>query len=128
TKSGVVYQPIDYVSHAVVTGKDGVARDAVIRVNLPYDVDGVKIYQATYGFGITFALTKDGKPVAGPPATPIMQGDSFPIPGTSRAIRYQNFIGTIDRRTGQAGRDPRPNDPAVVLEAFDGDRLLGGVL
>ncbi len=70
TKSGIVYQPIDYVSHAVVTGKDGVAHDAVIRVNQPYDVDGVKVYQATYGFGITFALTKDGRPIAGPPTRP----------------------------------------------------------
>jgi len=57
-----------------------------------------------------------------------MEGESFDIPGTSRAIRYRAFVGTIDRRTGQAGRDPRPNDPAVVLEAFDGDAPLGEVL
>jgi len=128
TKSGIVYQPIDYVSHAVVTGKDGVARDAVIRVNQPYDVDGVKIYQATYGFGITFGLTKDGRQIAGPPATPIEEGRAFDIPGTSRAIEYRSFVGTINRRTNQAGSDPRPNDPGVVLEAFDGDTPLGDVL
>ena len=128
TKSGIVYQPIDYVSHAVVTGKDGVAHDAIIRVNLPYDVDGVKIYQATYGFGITFALTKNGRPIAGPPATPLKEGETFGITGTSRAIQYRSFVGTMDRRTGQAGRDPRPNDPGVVLEAFDGDAPLGDVL
>ena len=128
TKSGVVYQPIDYVSHATVTGKDGVARDAVIRVNQPYDVDGVKVYQATYGFGITFVLTKDGRVIAGPPATPLKEGESFDIPGTSRAIQYRSFVGTIDRRTGDAGRDPRPNDPGVVLAAFDGDSPLGQVL
>ncbi|HEY5348164.1 MAG TPA: cytochrome c biogenesis protein ResB [Candidatus Lustribacter sp.] len=128
TKSGIVYQPIDYVSHALVTGKDGIARPAVIRVNQPYDVDGVRIYQATYGFGVTFALTKDGRPVAGPPRGPMMEGATFDIPGTSRAIQYSSFVGTIDRRTGQAGRDPRPNDPGVELEAFDGDQALGSVL
>ena len=128
TKSGVVYQPIDYVSHAVVTGKDGVPRDAVIRVNLPYDVDGVKIYQATYGFGITFGLTKDGTPIAGPPATPVKEGEAFDIPGTSRAIQYRSFVGTIDRRTNTSGADPRPKDPGVVIEAFDGDKPLGSVL
>jgi cytochrome c biogenesis protein len=128
TKSGIVYQPIDYVSHATVTGKDGTARDAVIRVNQPYDIDGVKIYQATYGFGITFVLTKDGRVIGGPPATPLKEGESFDIPGTSRAIQYRSFVGTIDRRTGQAGRDPRPNDPGVVLDAFDGDSPLGEVL
>ncbi len=128
TKSGIVYQPIDYVSHATVTGKDGVAHDAVIRVNLPYDVDGVKVYQATYGFGITFVLTRDGKQIAGPPATPIKEGEAFDIPGTSRAIQYRSFVGTIDRRTGQSSSDPRPNNPGVVLEAFDGDQPLGDVL
>jgi cytochrome c biogenesis protein len=128
TKSGIVYQPIDYVSHALVTGKDGVPHQAVIRVNQPYDVDGVKIYQATYGFGITFALTKDGRPAAGPPNGPITEGEAFAIPGTTRSIQYRSFVGTIDRRTGSAGLDPRPNDPGVVLEAFDGDRPLGSVL
>ena len=128
TKSGVVYQPIDYVSHAIVTGKDGVPHDAVIRVNQPYDVDGVKVYQATYGFGITFVLTKDGHVIAGPPNGPAKEGESFDIPGTSRAIQYRSFVGTIDRRTGEAGRDPRPNDPGVVLEAFDGDAPLGSVM
>ena len=128
TKSGIVYQPIDYVSHAVVTGKDGVPRDAVIRVNQPYDVDGVKVYQATYGFGITFALAKDGRAIAGPPPGPLKEGEGFDIPGTSRSIQYKSFVGTIDRRTGQPGRDPRPNDPAVVLGAFDGNAPLGDVM
>ena len=128
TKSGTVYQPIDYVSHAVVTGKDGVPRDAVIRVNLPYDADGVKIYQATYGFAITFVLTKNGRVTTGPPDTPLKEGESFEIPGTTRAIQYRSFVGTIDPATGQAGPDPRPNNPGVVLEAFDSDTELGSVL
>jgi cytochrome c biogenesis protein len=128
TKSGIVYQPIDYVSHVKVTGKDGAAHDAVIRVNQPYDVDGVKIYQSTYGFGITFVLTQNGRPIAGPPATPMKEGDAFTIAGTARAIEYRQFVGTIDRRTGLAGPDPRPNDPGVVIEAFDGDRPLGSAL
>jgi cytochrome c biogenesis protein len=128
TKSGIVYQPIDYVSHARVSGKDGVARDAVIRVNQPYDVDGVKVYQATYGFGITFALTHDGKPAAGPPPTPMKEGDAFTIDGTARTLQYRQFVGTIDRRTGGPGADPRPNDPGVVIQAFDGDRALGSAL
>jgi cytochrome c biogenesis protein len=128
TKSGVVYQPIDYVSHATVTGKDGVPHDAVIRVNQPYDVDGVKIYQATYGFGMTFVLTKDGRRVDGPPLTPIKEGEGFAIPGTTRSIQYKSFVGTIDRRANGPGRDPRPNDPGVVIGAFDGNTALGDVL
>ena len=128
TKTGIVYQPVDYVSNARVTGKDGIAHEAVIRVNQPYDADGVKIYQATYGFGMTFVLTRNGRPVAGPPAAPIKEGEAFPIAGTSRAIEYRQFVGTIDRRTGQPGPDPRPNDPGVIIEAFDGDQPLGSAL
>jgi cytochrome c biogenesis protein ResB len=114
TKAGIVYQPIDYVSDATITNRDGVAHDAVIRVNQPYDADGTLIYQATYGFAIDFRLTKEG--------------EGFAIDGTSRAIQYQRFVGTIDRTTGQPGADPRPNDPGVVIQAFDGDRPVGGAL
>jgi cytochrome c biogenesis protein len=128
TKSGIVYQPIDYVSHAVVTGKDGVPHDAVIRVNQPYDVDGVKVYQSTYGFGMTFVLTHDGRPVAGPPAEPMKEGEAFVVPGTTRSIQYTRFVGTIDRRTGQPGPDPRPNDPGVVIAAFEGEQPIGSAL
>jgi cytochrome c biogenesis protein len=127
TKAGVVYQPIDYVSNAKVTGRDGTTRDAVIRVNQPYDVDGTLVYQATYGFAIDFTLRKDGRPVAGPDH-PLKEGEGFAVGGTSRAIQYQRFVGTIDRATGQPGADPRPNDPGVVIQAFDGDRPAGAAL
>jgi cytochrome c biogenesis protein len=127
TKAGTVFQPIDYVSNAKVTGKDGIARDAVIRVNHPYDVDGTLVYQATYGFAIDFRLTKDGRPVAGPDH-PLKEGEGFVIDGTSRAIQYQRFVGTIDRATGQPAADPRPNDPGVVVQAFDGDRPAGSAM
>jgi cytochrome c biogenesis protein len=123
TKAGLVYQPIDYVSNAKVTGRDGVAREAVIRVNQPYDVDGTLVYQATYGFAIDFRLTRDGAPVPG--AGLLKEGEGFTIPGTSRSIQYQRFVGTIDRATGQPAADPRPNDPGVVVQAFDGDQPAG---
>lgn len=128
TKSGTVYQPIDYVSHVVITGTDGVAHDATIRVNHPADIDGVEVYQASYGFGMTFVLTHNGTPVGGVPNTPLKEGEGFGIDGTSRSIQYKQFIGTIDRRTGSAAPDPRPNDPGVVIQAFDGERPLGQAL
>ncbi len=127
TKAGIVYQPIDYVSDATVTLRDGTPHDAVIRVNQPYDANGTLIYQATYGFAIDFRLTKHGRPLPGPDH-PLKEGEGFAIDGTSRAIEYQRFVGTIDRATGRPGADPRPNDPGVVIQAFDGDRPIGGAL
>lgn len=128
TKSGIVYQPIDYVSNARVTGKDGVPHEAVIRVNQPYDADGVKIYQATYGFAVRFRLTHDGKTVPGLPTEPLQEGESFAIPGTTRSIAYEKFVGTLDRKTGMPSADPRPNDPAVLIAALEGDQSLGQAL
>jgi cytochrome c biogenesis protein len=128
TKTGVVYQPIDYVSDVHVTDRSGTTRATTIRVNHPIDVDGTLYYQATYGFGTTFALTKDGRPVAGTPSGPVMEGDAFDLGQTGRTIRYRQFVGTIDRRTGGAQADPRPNDPGVVIDVFDGDQLLGSEL
>ena len=54
TKSGMVYQPIDYVSHVTVTGNDGVPKAMTVRVNHPIDVDGTLYYQASYGFAMRF--------------------------------------------------------------------------
>ena len=63
TKSGMVYQPVDYVSRVTVTGNDGVARAETVRVNHPIDVDGTLYYQASYGFGMRFRVEHDGRPV-----------------------------------------------------------------
>jgi len=127
TKAGTVYQPIDYVSNAIVTGSDGKPQNAEIRVNHPYEVDGTAIYQATYGFAIDFRLSKDGRALPGPDHA-LKEGEGFVIPGTSRALQYQRFVGTIDRTTGQPAADPRPNDPAVVVQAFDGEQPAGSAL
>ncbi len=128
TKTGTVYQPIDYVSDVHVTGRDGVTRATTIRVNHPIDVDGTLYYQATYGFAVTFALTDRGRPVAGGPDGPVMEGDGFGVGQTGRSIRYRQFVGTIDRASGGAQADPRPNDPGVVVDVFDGDQLVGSEL
>jgi cytochrome c biogenesis protein len=127
TKAGVVYQPIDYVSNARITGSDGKPHEAVIRVNSPYDVDGTLVYQATYGFAIDFKVTKDGRPVRGPDHL-LKEGEGFVVDGTSRAIQYTRFVGTIDRATGQPAADPRPNDPGVVVQAFDGEAPAGSAM
>jgi cytochrome c biogenesis protein len=128
TKSGTVYQPIDYVSNVHVTGRDGVTRPATIRVNHPIDVDGTLVYQATYGLATRFAVTKDGRAIATAPRTPIQEGEGFDLDAIGRAVRYRQFVGTIDRKTGGIGADPRPNDPGVVIDVFDGDQLLGSQL
>jgi cytochrome c biogenesis protein len=128
TKSGTVYQPIDYVSDVTYTGNDGIARHAQLRVNHPLDIDGTDYYQASYGYAIDFTLTLNGQAVATSPRGPLKEGAAFGIGTSSRAIQYAQFIGTIDRRTGQPAADPRPNDPAVVIAAFDGDRALGRAL
>ena len=61
TKSGMVYQPIDYVSHVTVAGRDGTPKAMTLRVNHPIDVDGTLYYQASYGFGMKFLVTHDGR-------------------------------------------------------------------
>jgi cytochrome c biogenesis protein len=128
TKSGTVYQPIDYVSDVTYTGADGVAHKAILRVNHPLNIDGTDYYQASYGYAIDFTLTQNGAPVATSPRGPLTEGSAFPIGTSNRAIQYAQFIGTVDRRTGQPGPDPRPNDPAVVIAAYEGDRAVGRAL
>ncbi len=96
TKAGLVYQPIDYVSQVQYVGKDGVARLATIRVNHPLDIDGTLYYQAAYGFGAQFVLTKDGRATPNSPPYLLKEGDSFSV-GGDRALEYDQFVGTVDR-------------------------------
>jgi len=125
TKSGLVYQPVDYVSNVTYTGKDGVARKATIRVNQPLDIDGTLYYQASYGYAVTFVVAKDGIQV---PAEQLLEGQGLAIGTGGRSIRYTRFIPTVDTVTGQPGADPWPTNPAVQLSAFAGDQPLGDVL
>lgn len=128
TKSGMVYQPIDYVSHVTVVGKSGIPKNETIRVNHPIDIDGTLYYQSAYGFGMQFHVTHDGKNVPAISSKTLKEGDSFTLPGTQRQISFQQFVPTVDRQTGQPAPDPRVNDPAVVLQAFDGGTPLGSAL
>ena len=128
TKAGIVYQPIDYVSHVTVVGRDGRAHDATIRVNHPINVDGTLFYQAAYGFGVRFAVTHYGKPLTDLSGQTLKEGDVLTLPDTTRQVQYSQFAGTIDRQTGMAAADPRTNDPGVVLNVFDGGQPIGTTL
>ena len=113
TKSGIVYQPIDYVSHMHVTGRDGITHTETLRVNHPLDIDGVSVYQAAYGVATQFRVTHDRALVHAIPASPFEEGMSFTLPGTTRLIQYTKFVGTI----GPAGlptADPRPNHDGII--------------
>ncbi len=123
TKTGLVYQPVDYVSNVTVVGKDGAPRTETIRVNQPIDVDGTLYYQATYGYAVKFAVTKGGLLL---PLDPLKEGQGFQAGG--RAFQYQRFVPTVDTATGQPGQNPLPTNPAVALAAFDGDTPVGEVL
>ena len=127
TKSGTVYQPIDYVSDVRVAAKNEAPASRVLRVNHPLDVGGTLYYQASYGFAVPFTLTKDGRPLPNVPSAPLREGEGFAVGDTSRSIQYARFVGTIGPG-GTIGADPRPNDPGVILNVFDGGQAIGQVL
>jgi len=115
TKSGMVYQPVDYVSHVTVTGRDGTTHRATVRVNHPIDVDGTLYYQSSYGFGVRFLVTHAGRRSSLLSNRTLLEGDSLDIPGSARSVLYESFVPTVDRQRGVPTADPRVNDPAVAL-------------
>jgi cytochrome c biogenesis protein ResB len=130
TRSGLVYQPIDYVSDLHVAGRDGRTTPTTLRVNAPIDIDDTLYYQSSYGFAVAFDATKNGQRILAP-REPIKEGEGFALGQSARSIRYQQFVGTIERRPNgdlSIGRDPRPNNPGVLFEVFEGDELAGRVL
>ncbi len=128
TKSGMVYQPIDYVSHVTVTGNDGIPKHLTVRVNHPIDVDGTLYYQASYGFGMQFLVTREGRRDAALSERTLLEGDSFDLPGTQRNVLYERFAPTVDKQSGVPTADPRVNNPAVVLAASQAGNALGEAL
>ena len=128
TKSGMIYQPIDYVSRVTATGSDGVPHAATIRVNHPLDVDGTLYYQSSYGFALRFRVTHDGVRVPALADRDYLTGDEISLPGTQRTIAVAQFVPTVDRASGQASADPRINDPAVFLQVFDNGQAAGAGL
>ncbi len=125
TKSGMVYQPIDYVSRVTVTGNDGVPKSMTVRVNHPIDVDGTLYYQASYGFGMQFGVTRAGQADRTLSNRTLLEGDTFDLPGTQRTLLYARFVPTVDRQSGMPSADPRVNDPAIVLGASEAGAPLG---
>jgi cytochrome c biogenesis protein len=128
TKSGMVYQPIDYVSHVTVSGKDGIPKQMTVRVNHPIDIDDTLYYQASYGFGMRFLVTHNGRRDAALSGRTLLEGDSFDLPGTQRSILYARFAPTVDKQSGMPTADPRVNDPAVALEVSQEGAPAGDAL
>ncbi|MDE2571322.1 MAG: cytochrome c biogenesis protein ResB [bacterium] len=126
TRGGTIYQPVDYVSDLTAFSPGGRATRYLLRVNHPLQFDGIAYYQASYGYGVRFRLTQAGRPVAGVPDGPMLEGDAFPVGPTGRSIQYTQFVGTIDPRSpGGIGADPRPFNPGVLVTVFDGTQPIG---
>jgi cytochrome c biogenesis protein len=128
TKSGMVYQPVDYVSRVTVTGKDGTAKHLTVRVNHPIDVDDTLYYQASYGFGMRFLVTHNGVVDRDTSGRTLQEGDSLALPGSQRSFSYERFVPTVDKQSGMPTADPRVNDPAVVLSVSQSGSTLGEAL
>lgn len=128
TKSGMVYQPIDYVSRVTVTGRNGIPKQLTVRVNHPIDVDGTLYYQASYGFGMRFTVTHNGRLDPTLSNRTFLEGDSFDVPGTQRSLLYERFVPTVDKQSGMPTADPRVNDPAAVLAVSDAGNPSGDAL
>jgi cytochrome c biogenesis protein len=124
TKSGIVYQPVDYVSHVTAIGNDGRSQALTVRVNHPVDIDKTLYYQASYGFGVRFDVTHNGRPDADRSSRTLLEGDSIQFPD-GRTLLYERFVPTVDPRTGLPTADPRVNDPAAILQAVIDGQPVG---
>ena len=128
TKSGIVYQPVDYVSNVTVVGNDGVPKTMTVRVNHPIDVDGTLYYQASYGFAMRFDVLHNGKRIDALSGRILKEGDVLEIPGTPKSMQYARFIPTVDKQSGMPAADPRVNDPAVILNGLESGQTIGAAL
>jgi cytochrome c biogenesis protein len=104
-------------------------------VNHPIDIDGTLLYQSTYGFGMTFNVSRNGTKIASLSKNVISEanegapfGDLLQLPGTNRGFVYQRFVPTVDPRTQMPSADPRVANPGVILTLEQNGEALGAVL
>ena len=128
TKSGMVYQPTDYVSDVTLGFPDGAREHKTIRVNQPIDIGGTLFYQNSYGFALQFLVAHGGARDAVLSDRTYFMGEAITLPGSGRQIAYEQFVPTVDRKTGQASADPRVNDPAVALQVSESGQVAGAAL
>jgi len=128
TKSGMVYQPTDYVSNVTVAGADGVPHARTLRVNHPIDVDGTLYYQSSYGFAAKYLVTHDGVRDAQLSDRVYLAGEVLQLPGSQRAVQFAQFVPTIDRATGQPSADPRLSNPGIVFDVSQAGQQLAEAL
>ncbi len=105
-----------------------IPKHLTVRVNHPIAVDGTLYYQASYGFGMQFVVTRHGHRDAALSNRTLLEGDSFDLPGTQRSLLYERFAPTVDKQSGMPTADPRVNDPAVVLSLSQAGSSLGEAL
>ncbi len=128
TKSGMVYQPIDYVSNVTVAYGNGTVEHKRIRVNHPIDIGGSLFYQSSYGFALRFLVSHAGTRDPGLSGKTYEAGDAIELPGSQRQVVVDQFVPTVDRQTNMPSSDPRVNNPAVVLEAVENGQSLGAAM
>ncbi len=130
TKSGMVYQPIDYVSHVTVTGNDGV-RQADDRARQPSDRR--RRHALLPGeLRLRDRVRRDaryGRRDAALSARTLLEGESLDIAGTD-AQRASTTASspTVDKQSGMPTADPRVNNPGVVLDVAQGGAPVGAAL
>ncbi len=128
TKSGMVYQPIDYVSNVTISDDRGHTRNQTIRVNQPIDIGGALFYQSSYGFAVRFDVTHAGVRDAALSSRTYLLGESMTLPGSQRDVQFAQFVPTVDPQTGEPSADPRVNNPAVALQVSDNGQTAGAAL
>lgn len=128
TKSGIVYQPLDYVSDVTVADANGNLKRERIRVNHPIDIGGTLFYQSSYGFAARFEVTHAGVRDDALSGKLYLAGDTMTLPDSGRQIAFTAFVPTVDRQTGEPSADPRVNDPAVALQVADNGQTVDAAL
>ena len=100
TKSGMVYQPIDYVSHVTVTGSDGIPK-AMTRARQPSDRrrrHALLSSQLRLRHEVSRYARRPSRPERFRAAR-FLEGDTFEIPGAQRSVTYERFVP--DRRQAE---------------------------
>lgn len=113
-------QPMDFVSDVDLLAPDGsLLREEAIRVNHPAKVEGLWIYQSSFGWAPMIEVTSGGEVVSSGPV--VMDRDPAPEGVVEFAMPWRGVV-----KLPGAGADGL--DRAIELELWPDSRALAGLL
>ncbi|BAF60875.1 hypothetical membrane protein [Pelotomaculum thermopropionicum SI] len=96
------------------------ARRAAVAVNSPVDLGGVKVFQSSWGTGVSLSVSNGSERTA----ARVPEGGFISVPGTPYTVKIYRYIPNYGQASGAEQGMQDPVNPRVVYSLYEGGRRI----